>query len=362
MTSQNLYEILGIENDVSTEQIKKAYKNLAMKYHPDKNPDAEATEKFKEIQKAYDILSDEDKRARYDLEGLESAEEDPQEIFAQIFQQQKNIPAIHVELTITLEDCYNGADKIIQYNRQEICEKCAGTGNMSKEIIKCSKCCGSGFIPQLVQLGKILAHDLTGCDNCHGKGKLTPDPCSECAGNGIIGVDITTIIHIPPGNINLIIPLKGKGHHLLDSEPGDVEIYLTCKRHAEFVRDGKIDLIYPKNINLKESLCGFEFELTHLDGRKLLISSGDKIISHEEMKIIKGEGMPGGDLKIIFHIKFPRGHHIFDELEIIEHLPGTISRVEKTKEHISYDLELIESEAIDDSSDDESQMPGCVQQ
>lgn len=334
----DLYASLELTKDATTDDIKKAYRRLAIKYHPDKPGGDE--EKFKEISHAYQILSDEEKRKKYDLYGSQDGRDfDPTSIFEQFFGDQ--MPDIfssffgginkhtrstrtkpdpyQYNLSVSLKTLYNGKIEEIEYARYIKCSICSGSGCKNAGAnLTCINCSGSGKVNMLHNMGFIQHMIVMNCDLCQGSGKyINPnDKCMCCMGNGVIQVNEQMQIYVKPGSSDsnaIIVENKGNEDPKYP-ETGDVIIVLKEKKHKYFDRIGN-DLYYLKAIKLSEALCGCSFILNHLDGRKLKININE-VITPDTVKDIKHEGMPildsseKGKLYIKFDIIFPKTKEI----------------------------------------------------
>lgn len=329
------YKILGVSKDASLEDIKKAYKKLAVKYHPDKNPgDKEAEEKFKSLSAAYEVLSDPEKRKTYDQYGLEGLQGMPHasanDIFAELFGGLFNFGGggsksrgprkgedIQQVVQVELKDFYTGRTKKFKIRRKTICETCKGEGTKDGTPKReCSGCKGRG-IKVVIQQPKpgFIQQFQTTCPDCNGIGKRV-DPsaqCLDCNGEGLIDKTELVQVNIQPGmKHGDVISFEGKGDEGLNMIPGDVHFILQAKPDENFERKGN-DLIYKKTISLVEALTGFNFVLQTLDDRYLQVKSEPNTVTKPgQYKVINQEGMPDrknvtqkGNLYILFNIEFP---------------------------------------------------------
>jgi len=305
-----LYETLGIEKTATEKEIKKQYRKLAVKHHPDKGGD-EA--KFKEISAAYEILSDPDKREKYDKYGLEGVADeggggrDANDLFSMFFgggggrrRGPRKGPSVNHPLKVSLEDLYNGKTVKLAVTRKTI----VGTPT------DCARCGGQGAVMEVRQVGPGMIQQMQrSCTECNGKG-YKAETRSERK---------VLEVHVEKGMKNEErIQFKGMGDEVPKMEPGDINFVVQEKEHALFKRKGA-DLLAIKTLSLNQALCGFKWEITHLDKRKILISTKPgEIIKPEAadnkpfVKIIPEEGMPSrgnpfvrGNLYILFQVKFP---------------------------------------------------------
>lgn len=351
MTKVDYYNELGIDKTASEEQIKKAYKTLAKKYHPDRNPNNkdEAEAKFKKISAAYSVLSDKQKRKKYDVFGPEAFEGggsggsgginiDPFDIFNNVmgggnnpfgfmngfggFGGRRNVdksemksPKKEVQIKLSLNELYNGKSININYTRKNKCQTCNGLGVKDPScIIICDLCNGTGMISIIKRLGPMTQQIHKTCEKCNGMKKtIKPNSeCVKCKGNKCEKENMKLEIHIPPGTNNgYKVRFENKSDWEPDyKEPGDLIFSIIEQPHNFFKREG-CNLIINKYISLKQSLVGFSFRLKHLDNRVLEITS-DNIIRIDQIMKVEGEGMPkgindigNGDLIIKFNILFP---------------------------------------------------------
>ncbi|PRP84835.1 DnaJ subfamily A member 2 [Planoprotostelium fungivorum] len=333
-----LYEILGVPTTATPQEITKAYRKLAMKYHPDKNPDT--ADKFKEISFAYEILNDEEKRQTYDQYGEEGLRDggggmDQDDLFSHIFGggfpfggarggrggprpgQKRKGKDRGFAFGVTLEDVYKGKQTKFSHTKQALCGGCNGKGtNKVGGSMKCTHCEGSGVQTSLRHLGFGMVQQLQEkCRSCDGEGEVIrpKDRCKTCAGNKIKEETKMLDVYIDPGmRDGQRITFSGEGDQHPDIVPGDIILVLQVEAHPTFSREGN-DLIMTKKIGLIEALTGVHFTVEHLDKRILLVNSQPgEIIRPGDVKSIEGEGMPTngnifekGRLLIKFDIEFP---------------------------------------------------------
>lgn len=299
---RDYYEVLGVEKSAGASEIKKAYYKLAKKYHPDVNPgDAEAEKKFKEINEAYAVLSDEEKKAKYDQYGHAAFENggagggygagfegfDFGDIFSSFFGggsggfggfggggNRRSAPMrgedIYARITLSFEEAVRGCKKDVSFGRVQKCEDCSGSGaKKGSSVETCKKCGGSGQIrvQQRTMLG--MMQTVRDCDECRGKGKIIKEPCTNCRGTGYVKVSKTFSVTIPAGiDDGQNISISGMGNEGRNGGPaGDLIIAVSVRPHAVFERDGS-DIYCEVPINYWEAVLGDEIEIPTLEGKE----------------------------------------------------------------------------------------------
>jgi len=337
-----LYETLGVSKNADNKEIKKAYRKLAVKHHPDKGGDEH---KFKEVSAAYEVLSDQEKRAKYDKYGLEGLSEEgggggQDDLFSMFFGGQRGgrsagprkSDSVNHPLKVSLEDLYNGKTAKIAINRQII----VGESRM------CSTCDGQGVVIELRQIALGMVQQLQ-------------RRCTDCAGTGYNATrkkerKILEVL-VEKGMIhNQKITFRGMADEKPQMEAGDVNFIIQEKEHETFKRKGA-DLLITKTLSINEALCGFEWMVKHLDGREIAIKSkaGEVIrpeatTSSPYVKIVPNEGMPShgnpfvkGNLYVLFRVEFPRDGELSKKAiyQLKKLLPSPAME-------LSYDLEEVE--------------------
>ncbi|KAL7267212.1 Type I HSP40 co-chaperone [Rhizina undulata] len=346
-----LYKVLEIDPNATEAEIKKAYRKLAMKYHPDKNAhNPEAAEKFKEIGHAYEILSDTQKRTVYDQYGEEGLSGDAgmgggmsaEDLFSQFFggmgggmggmfgggmQPQgpkKSRDIIHVH-KVSLEDLYKGKVSKLALQKSVLCPKCEGRGGKEGAVKKCAGCNGAGMKTMMRQMGPMIQRFQTVCPDCNGEGEIIKekDRCKNCNGKKTITERKVLHVHVDKGmQDGQKITFNGEGDQGPDIIPGDVIFVIEQKPHPRFQRKGD-DLYYHAEIDLLTALAGGSIAVEHLDERWLTVQiKPGEVISPGMVKVVHGQGMPSfrhhdyGNLYIQFDVRFPPDH-FNDEEKIV---------------------------------------------
>ncbi|WP_111741075.1 molecular chaperone DnaJ [Leminorella richardii] len=286
MAKKDYYEILGVGRDADEREIKKAYKRLAMKHHPDRNQgDKDSEEKFKEIKEAYEVLTDSQKKAAYDQYGHAAFEQggmggggfgggaDFNDIFGDVFgdifggrrQRASRGADLQYTMTLTLEEAVRGVTKEIRIPTLAECDVCHGSGaKAGTSATTCSTCHGSG---QVQMRQGFFAVQQT-CPTCHGRGKIIKDPCNKCHGQGRVEKTKTLSVKIPAGvDTGDRIRLSGEGQAGENGAPaGDLYVQVQVKQHPIFERDGN-NLYCEVPISFAMAALGGEIEVPTLDGR-----------------------------------------------------------------------------------------------
>ncbi|WP_028454187.1 molecular chaperone DnaJ [Chitinilyticum litopenaei] len=316
MAKKDFYDILGVNRDASDDEIKKAYRKLAMKYHPDRNPDSkEAEDKFKEAKEAYEILSDKQKRAAYDQYGHAGVDQQAgmggggfgaggfsdafSDIFGDIFGGgrgggggRSNVyrgADLRYNMEITLEEAARGVEKQIKIPAHEECDTCHGTGaKPGTEAKTCHTCGGHGQVR--VSQGFFSIQQT--CPTCHGSGKYIPDPCRKCHGSGRVQTTKTLAVKIPAGvDEGDRIRLSGEGEAGVNGgPPGDLYVVMHIKSHSVFEREGN-DLHCEMPVSFATAALGGETEIPTLDGKaRISIPAGSQT---GQVFRLRGKGIKG---------------------------------------------------------------------
>ncbi len=229
------YEILEVSRDSTPEEIKKKFRSLSLKYHPDKNPSSEATEKFREINEAYSILSDQNKKRLFDMGGYEALEMSNTHDQHQIIKKAKNIQLEH---TLTVKEYFQGTDVNLKYRKNKLCLKCSGYGTLSgTEPKACQKCEGKGFEIKLIRVAFFMQQSQVPCEDCHSSGFIISkdDLCNECNGKRVIETEVEEKIPIPAGiPIGRPLGFQEKGNEDFDHIPGDLTIIFHLEENKNW--------------------------------------------------------------------------------------------------------------------------------
>ncbi len=293
---RDFYEVLGVEKTASAEEIKKAYRKKAMQFHPDRNPgDKEAEVRFKEVGEAYEVLSDDDKRSRYDQYG--HAGVDPNfnpgfggfgggfgdfggfgDIFSDFFgggggrQSSYNAPRrgenVASRLELTFEEAAFGAEKEVGATRIENCAKCNGSGSADGVIENCTRCGGSGQVRTTQNFMGMQMQSSAACPQCNGRGKIIKTPCNTCKGKGKVRRTQKVTVKVPAGvDDGQSVRVRGEGCVGANGGPaGDLLVEINIRRHKIFERDGA-DVLCELPISFAQAALGAEIEVPTLDGK-----------------------------------------------------------------------------------------------
>ncbi len=389
---RDYYEVLGIEKGASEAEIKKAYRKMAFKYHPDKNKgNAEAEAKFKEASEAYEVLSDANKRNTYDRFGHSATnnsfgqggfnmndffshhQTDLGDIFSQIFgggggggggmfdsffggdsgssfgfggggrsrrtAQRGN--DLQIRLKLSLEEIATGTTKKIKVKRKDKCEDCGGSGTKSGNTKQCTMCAGRGQVRQVSNslFGQVV--NVTTCPNCKGEGKIITDPCKACKGDGRVSTETTISVDIPAGvSEGNYIPIKGKGDAgPRNGVPGDLIVLISEKKDDFFERHG-IDIVCEIPITFCQAALGDTVTIRTIEGKvNLKIPAGTQ---SEKIFRLRNKGLPElnsrtvGDQLVRIKVKTPEklsseAKELFNKLKQIEKKPKSKGLFEKAK-------------------------------
>jgi len=327
MAKRDYYETLGLQKNVSDDEIKKAYRKLAMQYHPDKNPDnKEAEEKFKEASEAYEVLSDKDKKQLYDQYGHAGVESqfgaggfswenfthrgDLNDIFGDGFSSifetlfgggfggrssgraSNRGEDLQIELSLTLKEIATGTEKKIKIGTKEACDKCGGSGSADSQVETCSQCRGTGQVRQVRQSLFGQMQTVSECPSCRGEGKIIKNKCSKCYGEGRMGSVKEINVKIPAGvEENQYIRLRGQGNvGPRGGSRGDILVLIHEKQDDLFERHGN-DIVMEYPISVSQAVLGDEVLVPTLTAKvKMKIPAGTQ---SGRLFRLKGQGIQG---------------------------------------------------------------------
>lgn len=311
---KDYYKILGIPRNADAAVLRSAYKKLAFKYHPDKNPnDPIAEEKFKEVNEAYDVLNDESKREVYDKHGyaglnqrgFQPTDFDPTDILKNMFgfDNSISVPPVEVYMEVTLEELFTGCKKEFKFDRFSVCNGCDGKGAKGQHI-ECKTCDGAGMRMVRMMNGFMQIP----CDKCQGNG-INPnaEKCKDCDGNGSMCLPHTMDVQIERGHSKTKpIIIEDEGNEIppneskkWDRKRSNVVIVIKEKDHPVFTRGSVMkelrrinenNLVAELNLTVQESLCGFQKNIKHLDGKNVKVIMAD-MVRHSDILVMKNEGM-----------------------------------------------------------------------
>lgn len=351
---RDYYEVLGIGRSAADEEIRSAYRRLAKQYHPDVNHEDGAEDRFKEINEAYAVLSDGERRASYDRfghDGLKGMNLDFDFGFGDIFEEffgfgmggrrQRNAPRrgadLRYDITLEFEDAASGIEREIKFSRQEVCSTCKGVGaEPGTTPIRCSTCNGSGEVRQVRQtfLGSMV--NVNTCPTCGGRGETISTPCNNCNGRGLEREQVTKTIPIPAGVDNgTQIRLTAEGEPGVNGGPrGNMYVIVHVKPHRFFRRKND-DIILDLAVNVAQASLGADIEVPTLDGEEYLsIPAGT-----QPGKVIKmrGKGIPHlnrngrGDQHVVISVEIPLSLDS-QQRQLLEGLAETLGTEVKVQE------------------------------
>ena len=324
---KDLYEILGVDKDVSRDELKRAYRKIAMKYHPDRNPDnKEAEQKFKEAAEAYAVLSDDNKRAKYDQFGhagvgmgdmggqgfdMNFSMEDIFSQFGNIFGGRhpfedifgmggsgssrsgyRKARDLRVSIKLELEEILNGVEKTIKIKRDEHCSTCNGSGaKPGTSPTRCKQCGGSGQVRQVRQSFFGQSVVVSDCPLCNGTGEFIENPCSSCNGSGITRETASIKVKVPKGvESGNYMTLDGQGNKGGKGvQPGDLLVFFEEKQHEYFIRNGT-DILLEAHVSVHQAVLGDTIKVPTIEGHaSLKIPKG---IQSGHLLRMRGKGLP----------------------------------------------------------------------
>jgi len=349
---RDYYEVLGVDKGASADEIKKSYRKLAMKYHPDRNPgDKEAEEKFKEANEAYEVLSDENKRKTYDqfghagmeggfggagggFSGFGGGSGGFEDIFSDIFssfggsggfggfggfgggggrpQGPSRGSDMRINISLTFKEAVFGTTKKIKIKRKDACPTCGGSGAKAGSDVKtCDKCGGSGQVTMRRQTAFGVIQQTVVCDKCHGEGKIIADPCPNCNGTGVVDKESTLEIKVPAGvDNNSVLTMRGDGNSGANGgAKGDLYVYISVKSDPLFKREGD-DIYFDVPITFAQAALGDEIIVPTVDGKvKLRIPEGTqtgKVFRLKNKGVPNVNGYGKGDQYVTVKVETPQ--------------------------------------------------------
>lgn len=343
---RDYYEVLGVSKTATAEELKKAYRKKAIQYHPDRNPDnPEAEAKFKEAAEAYEVLSDENKRARYDKYGHAGLDDQGgfggggfgggmsmEDIFSQfgdIFggafggafgggfgggggRVTRRGGDLRVRVRVTLKDVMNGVEKTVKLTRNEECSECNGTGSADGQTTTCQTCGGKGVVYRVQRtiMGQMRTQSY--CPDCNGEGQIVKNKCKCCGGSGVVQKEATVKFKIPAGvqdGMSLRVPGAGNAAGR-GGEKGNLIVQIEEEQDPDLFRDNE-DLIYNALIPLPMAVCGGKIEVPTVDGKKCEVKI-EPGTTHGKLLRVKGKGLPRlnaygtGDLLVYVSVFIPK--------------------------------------------------------
>lgn len=350
MAKRDYYEVLGVSKTATDDEIKKAYRKIAIKYHPDRNPgNKEAEEKFKEAAEAYDVLHDQQKRQQYDQFGFNapgggfgdgggfSSMDDIFSMFGDIFgghggggfggfsgfgggggarrKPQYRGADLRMKVSLTLQEVLTGTTKKFKVKKDVACQHCHGTGaEAGSGSETCPTCHGSGVVSRTVRTMLGMMQTQSECPTCHGEGTVIKNKCTECGGTGVVKGEEVVEVKIPAGVAEgMVVNVPGKGNagqH--NGISGDIQVYITEEPNDTFVRDGN-DVIYNLLLDFPTAVLGGEVEIPTIDGGKVKIKVEPGTQPGKTLRL-RGKGLPSvpgygngtGDLVVNISVYVPK--------------------------------------------------------
>jgi molecular chaperone DnaJ len=337
MAKRDYYEILGVSKNASAEELKKAYRKLAIQFHPDKNPgNAEAEEKFKEAAEAYEVLSNEDKRAKYDRfghAGMSGAGgfsgggmnmDDIFSHFGDIFgfggfgggrssggRRVRKGTNLRVKVRLNMHDMVHGVEKKLKVRKHVACDACSGTGSEDGQTSTCPTCNGRGQVTQVAQTFLGAMQSTSTCPTCNGEGSVVKNKCRKCAGEGIVQGEEVIEVQLPAGitdGMQLSVSQKGNAAPR-GGINGDLIVLIEEEEHPDLERHGK-DLLYQLNVSFPDAVLGTQSEIPTVDGKvKVKIEPGTQA---GKILRLRGKGLPDvngygtGDILVRINVFVPK--------------------------------------------------------
>jgi molecular chaperone DnaJ len=314
---ENYYDILGVDKNATQEEIKKTFRELSKKHHPDKGGDEEM---FKKINGAYSVLSDPDKRKEYDNPRSHATGSDIHDIYEQMSKMHnrgrsesvKISPNVNINISLTLDEVFEGANKQINYSVYKVCRPCNGEGGTNP--INCENCGGSGAV--MSQMGPIIMHRT--CSSCQGSGKKFKNNCTTCNSFGYVAQNNNASISIPPSVLeNEVISYHNYGNEVKPNLFGSLNVRISIKPHDNFIRpnDAPFDLIQEVQLPYHDMVLGCEKIIPTISGTSVKITVPEYTINGKILRL-KGQGLKQrqngigvlntrGDMHVLVTIKMP---------------------------------------------------------
>ena len=340
---RDYYEVLGVDKNASEDDIKKAYRRIAIKYHPDRNPgNKEAEEKFKEAAEAYDVLHDPQKRQQYDQFGFDApggfggfggggfSMDDIFSMFGSVFgdagfggfgsrgghaERKVRGGDLRLKVKMTLQEVSTGVTKKFRVKKDITCPHCNGTGaEAGTSAETCPTCHGSGYTVQTRQTLFGIMQTQGACPTCHGEGKVIKNKCSHCGGDGVIKGEEVVEIKIPAGVADgMVLTVRGKGNAgAHNGIPGDIQVFVSEEPNDTFVRQDN-DLIYNLLLDFPTAALGGEVKIPTIDGKNVKINlepgiqpGTTKRLRGKGLPAVQGYGMGNGDIIVNISVYVPK--------------------------------------------------------
>ncbi len=348
MAKRDYYEVLGVDKNASEDEIKKAYRKIAIKYHPDRNPgDKDAEEKFKEAAEAYDVLHDPQKRQQYDQFGFNGpagaggfggfssaggfSMDDIFSMFGDVFEggfggfggggsrrrtstRQKGSD-LRLKVKLTLQEISTGVTKKFKVKRDVACDQCHGSGaEKGSALENCPTCHGSGIVTRTTQSLFGMVQTQTVCPTCGGEGKIVKNKCHKCGGSGVVRAEEVVEVKIPAGvSDGIIVNVPGKGNtgkH--NGTPGNIQVYIEEEPNDTFIRDGD-DLIYNLLLDFPTATLGGSVEIPTIEGGKVRVKIEPGTQPGKALRLrgkglpaLKGYGRGTGDMVVNISVYVPK--------------------------------------------------------
>lgn len=327
MAKRDYYEVLGLTKEANQDQIKKAFRKLAKEFHPDKTEgNSELEEKFKEVQEAYEVLSDEDKKTKYDQFGHDFGKMNQQHHggfgdISELFRRHgfnmggnpqpiiKRGPTLTINVRVTLEEINTGIYKKLKYHRNDSCDICNGKGGTGEKL--CPICNGSGVVTRIIRMANHVMQTQNDCNHCERTGKVIDTICNDCNGSGVKKIEDIVGVEIPAGiSDGGTFVAEKKGDSIKNGIAGDLHIIINELPHKNFYRMGN-DLRYNLKLTYPQFVLGDKVEIPTIEGKNIRISvpefsniNDNLRVTNKGLKIMNTEN--NGDLIIVLDISMPK--------------------------------------------------------